>query len=44
VLNNMRAEIAMDQYHFDYHYPYFAATTAEPVHEPVHANGGPVRK
>ncbi len=44
VLNNMRAEIAMDQYHFDYHYPYFAAGTAtEPVH-PAHANVGSVKK
>lgn len=43
VLNNMRAEISMDQYHFDYHYPYFAAGSAtEPVDAPVHVNG-PVR-
>lgn len=45
VLNNMRAEIAMDQYHFDYHYPYFAAgTAAEPVHQPAQVNGSPARK
>jgi len=44
VLNNMRAEISMDQYHFDYHYPYFAAGSAtEPAGEPAHVNG-PVRK
>ena len=43
VLNNMRAEISMDQYHIDYHYPYFAAgTTPEPANEPVAVNG-PVR-
>ncbi|HUJ78822.1 MAG TPA: AAA family ATPase [Nitrospiria bacterium] len=40
VLNNMRAEISLDQYHFDYHYPYFANGSAtEPTREPVHVNG-----
>jgi polysaccharide biosynthesis transport protein len=40
VLNNMRAEISMDQYHFDYHYPYFAAgSSTESVGESVHVNG-----
>lgn len=44
VLNNMRAEISLDQYHFDYHYPYFAATTStESDGEPVALNG-PVRR
>jgi succinoglycan biosynthesis transport protein ExoP len=43
VLNNMRAEISMDQYHFDYHYPYFATgSSTEPAGEPAHVNG-PVR-
>ena len=44
VLNNMRAEISMEQYHFNYHYPYFATdSSTEPVGKPVHVNG-PVRR
>jgi len=44
VLNNMRAEISLEQYHFNYHYPYFATgSSTEPVGEPVHVNG-PVRR
>ena len=44
VLNNMRAEISLDQYHFNYHYPYFAnGSSTDSVGEPVHVNG-PVRR
>jgi succinoglycan biosynthesis transport protein ExoP len=43
VLNNMRAEISLEQYHFNYHYPYFATgSSTDSVGEPVHVNG-PVR-
>ncbi|MEW6325002.1 MAG: CpsD/CapB family tyrosine-protein kinase, partial [Nitrospirota bacterium] len=33
VLNNIRAEIAMDAYQFQYHYPYFAAPGSESAGE-----------
>ena len=39
VLNNIRAEIAMDSYQFQYHYPYFATAAPESTGEPVKQAG-----